>query len=100
MFTEDADLEKIHFQPVFTYVDHFKHFEVAYKEIRQVMKNIRLYVGHEDIWMNNEKDKRVLINALKDEKILKALGIDVSKDEIIQTLNNPQLLAQSSNRSS
>ena len=52
------------------------------------MKNMRLYLIDE-LWANNESDKKTLIHALKDEKIIKALNSDPEKDEILFHLANP-----------
>ncbi|CDW88403.1 UNKNOWN [Stylonychia lemnae] len=86
---EYQNLKKLNLQPVYDKVQKFVELKNQFIEIRNSMKNCKLHLIDE-LWGNNEIDRRAIVNALMSESLMELLGVDLSTDEFQIQLNNPQ----------
>eukprot|EP00347_Sterkiella_histriomuscorum_P013315 403365187 len=83
-----ADLKNYSFDAVYDYLKVQKEIPKLVLDIRNSMKNTKIHLV-DDIWQHCESEKKNLINALKDDNMMKFLRIDPQQDEFLMQIQNP-----------
>ena len=60
----------------------------ALGEVRLALKNSKL-LNVEEVWVHAENDRKAIINALKDEKVMQVLRINPAHDEFLVQVLSP-----------